>query len=157
MSHLIRFCTILFVIARSATVWADETAEGAGSKAEAIAMAERVQTAFKTEGAEPTFRAINAQEPRFRDRDLYPFIYDFAGLSIAHGANAKMIGKSWINTKDQDGNFLIRTMIKTVEGTGSGWVNYKWPHPITHKIIDKSAYVQRLGDTMFVGVGVYAQ
>ena len=48
-------------------------------------------------------------------------------------------------------------MIKTVQGPGEGWVNYKWPHPISHKILDKSAFVQRLGQDYFVGVGVYAE
>ena len=132
-------------------------AEGAGTRDEAVAMVERVQNAFASEGPEATFAAINAQEPRFKDKDLYPFVYDFAGLSIAHGANSKMVGKMWINTKDQDGNYLIQTMIKMTQGPGSGWVNFKWPHPLSHKILDKSAFVQRLGDKYFVGVGIYAQ
>jgi cytochrome c len=131
------------------------SAEEAGSREEAVAMVERVQAAFKSEGPEATFAAVTGQDPRFKDRDLYPFIYDFAGLSIAHGANSKMVGKMWINTKDQDGNYLIQNMIKTAQGPGSGWVNFKWPHPISHKILDKSAFVQRLGDRYFVGVGVY--
>ena len=148
----------LFLIAAllSATSAAAQE-DQAGSRDEAVAMVKRVQATFKADGPDATFAAVTGQDPRFKDRDLYPFIYDFTGLSIAHGANAKMVGKMWINTKDQDGNFLIRTMIKTVQepGTGSGWVNFKWPHPISHKILSKSAYVERLGENLFVGVGIY--
>ena len=43
----------------------------------------------------------------------------------------------------------------TTTGPGTGWVDYKWPHPLTHKIQDKSAYIEKLGDQHFVGVGIY--
>lgn len=152
-SRLIHAIVALLIIGRPIPGLAEE----AGSRDEAVAMVERVQAAFKSEGPEATFAAITRQDPRFKDRDLYPFVYDFTGLSVAHGANPKMVGKMWINTKDQDGNYLIQTMIKTAEGAGSGWIHFKWPHPISHKIMDKWAFVQRLGDRYFVGVGTYTQ
>jgi hypothetical protein len=40
--------------------------------------------------------------------------------------------------------------------SGNGWVDYKWPNPITNKIEDKSSYVEKMGD-YFVGVGIYKQ
>ena len=66
-----------------------------------------------------------------------------------------MVGKLWISIKDQDGNYLIKEMVGIAHGPGSGWVDYKWPNPITHKIQDKSAYVEKLGERYFVGVGIY--
>jgi cytochrome c len=125
-----------------------------GTREEAIAMVRRVQDKFAKAGPQATFDAItNAGE--FRDRDLYPFVYDLGGWNVAHGANPKMVGKLWISTKDQDGNFLIKVMLAIVDGPGNGWVDYKWPNPLTHKIQDKSAYIEKLGDRYFVGVGVY--
>lgn len=129
-------------------------AAGVGTRDEAVAMVKRVQAKFARDGAEATFRAIT-ETPEFRDRDLYPFVYDTDGWSVAHGANPMMVGKLWISTKDQDGNFLIRAMLAITRGHGSGWVDYKWPNPITHKIQDKSAYIEKLGDRYFVGVGIY--
>lgn len=125
-----------------------------GTRAEAVAMVKRVEAMFAKEGSAATFKAITETD-RFRDRDLYPFVYNFEGVSVAHGANPKMVGKLWISMKDQDGNFLIKEMVAISRGPGSGWVNYKWPNPITHKIQDKSAYIEKLGDHYFVGVGVY--
>jgi cytochrome c len=131
-------------------------ASESGTREEAIAMVKRVQDKFAKDGPQATFDAIT-NTAEFRDRDLYPFVYDVNGLSVAHGANPQMVGKLWITTKDQDGNYLIQEMVDIAHGVGSGWVDYKWPNPLTHKIQDKSAYVEKLGDRYFVGVGIYKQ
>jgi cytochrome c len=128
-----------------------------GSKAEAVSMVKRVQETFKKEGAQATFKAVSDKStPAFHDRDLYPFIYDLSGVCVAHGARPALIGKKLIDLKDQDGTYLIREMVKIAETTGSGWVDYKWPNPLTNKIEDKSSYIERMGD-YFVGVGIYKQ
>lgn len=126
-----------------------------GSKAEAVAMVKRVQTMFKERGAEATFKAVSDKStPEFHDRDLYPFIYDMAGVNVAHGARPALIGKNLIGLKDQDGKFLVREMLEIAKTKGSGWFDYKWPNPINNKIEDKSSYVEKMGD-YWVGVGVY--
>jgi cytochrome c len=132
-------------------------AEDFGTRQEAIDMVKRVKALAAREGLQAAVEAINSQRPEFKIKDLYPFIYTLEGISVAHGANVKMVGKSWITTKDQDGNYLIQTMVAIASNReGSGWVNYKWPHPITHKIQDKSAYIEKLDENYFVGVGVYS-
>lgn len=128
-----------------------------GSKAEAVAMVKRVQTEFKKDGATTTFKEVSDKSVKaFHDRDLYPFIYDMAGKCVAHGARPALIGKNLIDLKDQDGKYLIREMVAISKGPGSGWVDYKWPNPLTNKIEDKSSYIEKMGD-YFVGVGVYKQ
>ncbi len=128
-----------------------------GTKDEAIAMVKRVQAKFKAEGAAATFKAVSDPSVKeFHDRDLYPFIYDLKGKNVAHGARPALIGKSLIDLKDQDGKYLIREMVDIAKGPGSGWVDYKWPNPLTNKIEDKTSYIERMGD-YFVGVGIYRQ
>lgn len=130
---------------------------GHGSKAEAVTMVKRVQETFKKEGAQATFKEVSDISTKaFHDRDLYPFIYDLSGVCVSHGARPALIGKKLIDLKDQDGKYLIREMVKIAETTGSGWVDYKWPNPLTNKIEDKSSYIERMGD-YFVGVGIYKQ
>jgi cytochrome c len=127
-----------------------------GSKDEAVAMVKRVQDMFKKDGAEATFKAVSDPSTKdLHDRDLYPFIYDLTGVSVAHGAIRALIGKNLMDMKDQDGKYFFKEMIGIAKGPGSGWVDYKWPNPVTAKIQDKSAYVEKLGDNYFVGVGVY--
>jgi cytochrome c len=128
-----------------------------GTKDEAVAMVKRVQAKFKKDGADVTFKAVSDQSTKdFHDRDLYPFIYDLNGLNVAHGARPALIGKNLLDLKDQDGVYLIREMVKFANGPGSGWVDYKWPNPLTNKIEDKTSYVEKMGN-YFVRVGIYRQ
>jgi cytochrome c len=151
IKYLVSFFFAAFVII------APVTAEEIGTKDEAIAMVKRVQQQFKGDGPELTFRAVSDKSvKKYHDRDLYPFIYDLKGLCVAHGARPALIGKSLIDLKDQDGRYLIREMVRIAEGPGVGWVDYKWPNPITNKIEDKSSYIEKMGD-YFVGVGIYRQ
>jgi signal transduction histidine kinase len=126
-----------------------------GTRQEAVAMVKRVIDKFAQSGADATFKAVNDKaDPAFHDRDLYPFIYDLKGVNVAHGARPALVGKNLISLKDQNGVYLIQEMIGLAKGPGSGWVDYKWPNPITDKIEDKSSYIEKMGD-YFVGVGVY--
>jgi cytochrome c len=126
-----------------------------GTRDEAIAMVKRVQEHFAKDGLEATFAAVDDKSnAEFHDRDLYPFIYDLTGLNVAHGARPALVGKNLASLKDQNGTYLIQEMIAVAKGPGKGWVDYKWPNPITNKIEDKSSYIERMGD-YFVGVGVY--
>ena len=128
-----------------------------GSKDEAVAMVKRVQAEFKKDGPAVTFKDVSDKSTKdYHDRDLYPFIYDLEGKCVAHGARPALIGKNLIDLKDQDGKYLIREMIKISSDSGAGWVDYKWPNPITNKIEDKSSYVEKMGN-YFVGVGIYRQ
>jgi signal transduction histidine kinase len=129
-----------------------------GSKDEAVAMVQRVEDTFKKDGADATFKAVSDPSSKgFHDRDLYPFIYNMAGICVAHGARPALIGKNLLDIKDQDGKYLIREMVDLLKTKQSGWIDYKWPNPQTNKIEDKSSYVEKLGDNYFVGVGVYKQ
>ena len=139
------------------TITAPAPAAEFGSKDEAVAMVKRVQAEFKKAGPEATFKEVSDKAVKeFHDRDLYPFIYDMSGLCVAHGARAALIGKNLIDLKDQDGKYLIREMVAMAKEPGSGWIDYKWPNPLTNKIEDKSSYVEKMGN-YFVGVGVYKQ
>ena len=126
-----------------------------GNRDEAVAMVKRVLDKFAQSGPDATFKAVNDKtNPAFHDRDLYPFVYDLKGINVAHGARPALVGKNLISLKDQNGVYLIQEMIGLAKGPGNGWVDYKWPNPITDKIEDKSSYVEKMGD-YFVGVGVY--
>jgi cytochrome c len=148
---MLRICALLAMLLAGGVVAV--TAEpDHGSREEAVAMVKRVEAMFKKDGADATFKAVTAKA--FNDRDLYPFIYTKDGTDcVAHGANSAMVGKNLIGLKDQDGIFLIRELVETAKN-GGGWVDYKWPNPITKLIEAKSSYIQPMGD-FIVGVGVY--
>ncbi|MEP3476592.1 MAG: cache domain-containing protein [Hyphomicrobiales bacterium] len=126
-----------------------------GSKDEAVAMVKRVKVMFKKQGARKTFKAVTSQKYMFKDRDLYPFIYDLKGINVAHGVKEVLVGKNLLELRDGENVPLLKLMIKAVKNKGNGWVNYKWPNPVTGNLTSKSAYVEKLGKDYFVGVGVY--
>jgi len=129
-------------------------AEDLNAKQQAtLAMVKRVQEKFKLDGFDATVAAVNDKStPEFHDGDLYPFIYNRDGVCLANGARPVLVGKNLIAIKDQEGKYLIQEMEAIAFGPGSGWLSYKWPSPITNKIEDRGAYIERMGD-YFVGVG----
>jgi signal transduction histidine kinase len=56
--------------------------------------------------------------------------------------------------KDVEGKPLIRQMVDIAKTKGNGWVEYKWPNPVTKSVEAKSSYVERVEDVL-VGAGIY--
>ncbi len=147
----------LIVFAALSFIAAPAFAQNHGTKEEAVAMVKRVQDMFKKDGADATFKAVSDPSNKdFHDRDLYAYIYTLSGVCVAHGARPTLIGRDLSDIKDQDGNYIHRLHLAIAEGSGSGWVHYKWPNPQTNKIEDKTSYVEKMGD-YYVGVGVSQQ
>lgn len=122
---------------------------------EAMAMVKKAVALVKSDGKDKAFAAFaDPANKDFHDRDLYVYAYDLNGVSLAHGANPKMVGKNLLNMKDNEGKLIIQEMIKAAKEKGSGWVDYNWPNPITKAVEAKSGYVERVGDIL-VGSGVY--
>jgi cytochrome c len=104
-----------------------------GTKNEAVAMVKRVEAQFKKDGPEATFKAVMHKSNKdYHDRDLYVFIYGISqpnkAICVAHGLFPALVGKNLYDIKDPDGKYLVQPMVAIVEGTGSGWVNHKWPN-----------------------------
>jgi len=123
-----------------------------GSRDQAIAIVKRVQASFTRNGASATFKAINDGAEGFRDHELYAFVYDLTGKTVAHGANPQLVGKNRIDFQDQDGKLVISEFIRTARTSGRGWVDYSWPNAVS--VEDMTSYVERLGGRYVVGVPV---
>ena len=131
-----------------------------GTRDEAVAMVHRVQDMYKKLGAEGVFAAIKRKAPGTIDRDLYAYIVDTKDFTnwvvMANGAIPTMTtGTSLWNFRDQNGLYLGRVEAEVCKG-GRGWVDFRWLNPVTQQIDDKSAYIERIGDTNYcIGVGIY--
>jgi uncharacterized protein len=126
-----------------------------GTADEAMAMVKRVQARFARDGAERTFAAVTAQDPAFRDRDLYVYIMNFDCVMQAHAAMKELVGRNMWELRDQDGKYPARGTVEVARTKGSGWTDYRWTNPKTGQIEVKSSYVEKLGDRYAVGVGIY--
>jgi len=125
-----------------------------GTANEAKALMVKGVAFVKAEGKEKAFAEFTNQKGKFVDRDLYIFAVDFNGITLAHGGNAKLVGKDLIGLKDADGIYFMKNFIETAKTKGSGWVDYKWVNPVTKKIESKSTYIQKM-DNYFLGCGIY--
>jgi cytochrome c len=127
-----------------------------GTAAEAQAMVQKAIAAIKKEGRDKAFAQIDDPKGPFVDRDLYVVVYDMKGKVLAHGANAKMIGKELIDLRDNDGKYFVRERVEMM-GKGpeaKGWQDYKFMNPVSRAIEPKSMYLQRYED-LIVGCGIY--
>ncbi len=131
------------------------TAADRGTADEASALVKKGIAYLKANGTEKSYAAFNDPQGQFVDRDLYLFVFDLNGKTLAHGANKKLLDKNLIALKDADGKPFIKEFIDVVNAKGKGWVDYKWPHPQTKAIEAKSSYVEKLGDGTLIGVGIY--
>ena len=126
-----------------------------GTREEAVAMVKKAVALIKSDGKEKAFAAISdPSNTTFHDRDLYIYVYDLNGVALAHGNNPKMVGKPLIGLKDNEGKPMIKEMVDLAKTKGSGWVDFKWPNPVTKAVEAKSGYVEKVED-MLVGSGIY--
>lgn len=126
-----------------------------GSPDEAMAMVKKAVSLIKSEGKEKAFAAISdPANTTFHDRDLYIYVYDMNGVAVAHGNNPKMVGKRLIDLKDNEGKPMIKEMVDLAKTKGKGWVDFKWPNPVTKSVESKSGYIEKVDDVL-VGSGIY--
>lgn len=126
-----------------------------GSKDEAIAMVKRAVALIKSDGKEKAFAAFSDPgNTSFHDRDLYVYVYDMNGVALAHGNNPKMVGKNLMGLKDNEGKMMIKELVELAKTKGSGWVDFKWPNPVTKTVEPKAGYVEKVDDIL-VGSGIY--
>jgi cytochrome c len=137
------------------TVGAGACAAEKGSADEAVAMVKKAVAYMKENGKDKAFTEFgNTANTQFHDRDLYIFVYDLNGNNLAHGNNPKMVGKNLIDMKDHDGKYIIKGFVDMANAKGTGWVDYKWPNPVTKAIEQKSSYIEKV-DNLIVGAGIY--
>lgn len=144
----------LAVIGMLATLSAPALAADKGTADEAVALVKKTITAMKAEGKDQIYAAINSKDPRFIDRDLYVFAYDLNANCLAHGSNAKMVGRNTIDTQDTDGKFYIKERMELAKSKPSFWQDYKFPNPTTKLIEPKSAYCEN-AESNIICVGIY--
>jgi cytochrome c len=144
-----------FATATLATVLAGLTDPArAATSEQAKAFSERAAAHILEVGEEKAFADFTRRDELFHDGELYVFCYDSKGRNMAHGGNPAFVGRNLLHIKDPDGvepNLLI---VRKGFEEGRGWVDFKWPNPVTKRIENKSAYVIRTNDVV-CGVGYY--
>ena len=125
-------------------------AQPRGTKAEAESVVKAAIAYMKANGKEKALAEANKPDSTFRRADLYAFAYDKNGVNLAH-SNQKMVGKNLIDMKDADGVEINKEFLKMGNSKeGHGWVNYRWPNPISKAVEAKESYVEKYEDVYWM-------
>lgn len=140
----------------AAVVSVSVMAQDHGTKDEAKALANAALAHIKKVGNEQAFKDFTTDKANWTKKDLYVFSVDTKGTVLAHGANEKLVGKSMLEVKDQNGKAFVRELVDLAAAKGEGWIDYDWSHPVTKKVEEKSTFIKRIpGFDGNVAVGVY--
>jgi cytochrome c len=137
----------------AAGVFADESR---ATRADAEAMVKKAVETLKKNGKEKTYAEITAPSKTFVDRDLYVVVYDMTGTPLAHGQNAKQVGKNLIDLKDPDGKPFVKERVDLAKSKGKFWQDYKFTDPLTKKVMPKQMYCEHVEEVVVCG-GVYKE
>ena len=143
-----RFFLVLILVFGTA---GSSLAEDRATTDEAKAMAEKAAQHIASAGLETAIADFMAPGGEWHDRDLYVFMFDPKGTSIAHGVRPAFVGRDLSKMRDVDGKPIIQEMLQIQD---TGWVNYKWQNPSTNAVEPKASYIVRVGENI-VGVGAY--
>lgn len=129
-------------------------AQSKATKAEAEALVTKAVSYVNANGPDKAYAEFT-NGTSFKDRELYVIVYDLTGKNLAHGANAKLVGKDLIGLKDPDGKLLNKMLVDLAREKGKGWSEeFKFRNPVSNELQRRTVYVQRVGET-FVGAGVF--
>ena len=123
-----------------------------GTTEEAVALVHKAIASFKSAGREKTLDDVN--RGKFVLKDLYITVWDGNGVNLAHSVTPKIVGKNMLGVRDADGKAFMQEAINLQKTQDKGWINFRWPNPVSGKIEAKSTYIERYGD-MSIACGVY--
>ena len=136
----------------------------ADNKAECIGMVKKAGEFLAANGKEKTLAEINNPKGQFSHGEIYLFASDHVPnwdsnkdrtITLAHGANPKLVGKDMTDLKDADGFAFVKRMAEIASSkSGEGWTEYKWPNPITKAIEQKTTFTKRI-EPLVISCGVY--
>ena len=76
---------------------------------------------IKEQGADKAYGEFTGKAAGFIDRDLYVVVYQLDGKVLAHGSNAKFVGKDLIDAQDVDGKLYVKERVEMAAKQPSFW------------------------------------
>lgn len=128
-------------------------AQDRATKEQAQAMVAKGVAAVKAKG-DAAYADFTAPNKSFVEKDLYLVVYDMQGKCLAHGQNAKQVGKDLMGLKDPDGKEFVKERVELAQSKGKFWQDYKFTDPLTKTVQPKQMYCEKVNNVAVCG-GVY--
>jgi cytochrome c len=122
---------------------------------EAEAMVRKGVAYIKATPRDKAMADITDPKGSFVDRELYLTVYKMDGTALAHGANAKFVGKNMIELRDGNGKEHIRERLEIAKNKTSFWQDFTFVNPVNKKMEPKQMYCERTDEMIVVCGGVY--
>ncbi len=129
-------------------------AEERAKPEEAKAMLTKAIAHIKAVGRDKAFADFMTKPGPWVDRDLYITVFDMSGKTLAHGANARMVGKDNINLQDANGKYHVKERLEIAKTKGKGQQEFAFLNPMTQQIEDKVMFFEKVDDIV-VACGSY--
>ncbi len=142
---------VMFGLCAVGNAFADEAA----AKAECIAKCEAAKAAILKDGLGGVVAKVNAKDVAYVSDVTYVFVQKMDGTMIGHPMKESLRGKNLMDLKDKAGKEFFKEFISLAKEKGSGWVDYMWPKPGDEAPSQKTSYVLKVNDDVFVGAGFY--
>lgn len=136
----------------------------ADSKEDCVKLVKTAGDYLAANGKDKLIGEINNPKGTFANGEIYLFASDYIPnwdsskdrtVTLAHGANSKLVGKDMTDLKDADGVYFVKKMAEVAASkSGEGWTDYKWPNPVSKQIEQKSTYTKRVSN-LVISCGVY--
>ncbi len=149
LKRIIASAAVVTLCLTAAASFAEERA----SKADAEKMVKKAVKAVKDKG-DSVYKDMTAPNKTYVDKDLYVVVYDMNGKCLAHGQNAKQVGRDLIGLKDVDGKEFVKERIELAKAKKTFWQDYKFTDPITKQTLPKQMYCEQAGKVIVCG-GIY--
>lgn len=107
---------------------------------------------LQANGVDLAVSNFSSHASEFVQGPLALFMYDMEGTMLADGENPIFIGQSLINARDQEGRYIVRSIIDLAKTSGQGWLTF---------LLDdeyKSLYIQKVevpDGTFIIGSGYW--
>ncbi len=108
-----------------------------------------------TVGKEQALTDFGDKDGEFVDGNLYLYVEDFNGTTLAHPVHPQKVGVSRLNATDPNGLLLVKGLCDTA-AEGDGFFMFMYQDPADNfALTPKLGYVKKAGDDWWVGSGVY--
>ena len=101
----------------------------------------------------PVFDEISRTDGDYIDGELYVFVLDAGGVSLAHAANPSLVGQNLYNLQDSTKTFIVQGILEIASPEGA-WGDYLFTNPLTGNEEPKRSWVVKHDDLIF-GSGYY--
>jgi len=120
----------------------------------AVELVHRAAEHLRAVGKRQAFDDFDDPTEDFIFGEYYIWAMDLNGIRLANGSDPSSRGENILEIRDIDGKPHVRQIIDKARSKGKGWEDYKWLHPVTRRIEQKSVYFE-LVDGAIVACGIY--